>query len=460
MTYDVQIPEGPATLDMTEAAVAQAPTRAVPVRIPTARYTAPEFFERELRDLWPRTWQLACTVDHVSEPGDFYEHRVGKLSILVVRGDDGELRAFQNVCRHRGAELCSGAGEGLQELRCPFHRWTWGLDGRLREVPSRREFGVRNDDYPLFVASVGTWGPLVFVNGDPDAATTQPLAEFLDPVPREAAWSRVDDWRCTAVVSMRQECNWKTLIEAFSETYHVQGIHREMLGMADDVHGPEVLWARHGRLVQSYGVQSPRVGRVLDDAEVYRSFIEVMGGRMGIENPDAPLPPIAEGATLRDVLAAQIVEHHRAQGIELGDFTTEQLLDLEQYNLFPNITVLFFADMLSIVRSRPGAHVEEAFMDGFFFRRVNPGDTTPRTKPYAVDLDTGDEPPFGLVLNQDVRNFVQSQRGLHQPGLEHLSVSPTAECRIVNLHRYLERALGITPTEMPGLVENGLELPA
>ena len=89
--------------------------------------------------------------------------------MLIVRGDDGILRAFQNVCRHRGSELCSGSGADLAEIRCPFHRWTWELDGRLREVPSRREFGVLNDDYPLIGVQVDTWGPMVFVNLDPEA---------------------------------------------------------------------------------------------------------------------------------------------------------------------------------------------------------------------------------------------------------------------------------------------------
>ncbi len=141
--------------------------RRTPVQIPVYRYTSPEFFAREMELLWPRTWQLACTVDHVAEPGDWYEYRVGPISVLVVRGDDGVLRAFQNVCLHRGSELCSGSGTDLAEIRCPFHRWTWGLDGRLREVPSRREFGVLNDDYPLIGVQVDTWGPMVFVNLDP-----------------------------------------------------------------------------------------------------------------------------------------------------------------------------------------------------------------------------------------------------------------------------------------------------
>ena len=283
-----------------------------------------------------------------------------------------------------------------------------------------------------------------------------PLEEFLDPVPAETAWARLDDFRCRAIVSMRQECNWKTLIEGFSETYHVQGIHREMLGMADDVNGPQVLWERHGRLVQSYGLQSPRVGRTLDDREVFAAFVEVMGGRIGVEDPATPMPEIAEGATLRSVLADRLRDHNRAKGLDLDAFTDAQLLDMEQYNLFPNITVLVFGDMLSVVRARPGTTVEEAFMDGFFFERVDPGGDAPRTKPFDLDLPVDADPPFGLVLDQDVRNFARSQRGLYQPGLTHLTVSPTEECRVVNLHRNLERSLGIRPTEMPGLAEAGL----
>ena len=105
---------------------------------------------------------------------------------------------------------------------------------------------------------------------------------------------------------MQADCNWKTLIEGFSETYHVQGIHREMLGMADDVNGPQVIWHRHGRLVQSYGLPSPRQGRPGGDEEVFASFVEVMGGRIGVDDDDGtPMPPIPEGDTLpRDAGAA------------------------------------------------------------------------------------------------------------------------------------------------------------
>jgi choline monooxygenase len=417
--------------------------RVTPVKIPVARYTSPEFFEREMTDVWPRAWQLACTVDHVARPGDWHEHRVGRISVLIVRGDDGVLRAFQNVCLHRGSELCSGSGADLAEIRCPFHRWTWGLDGRLREVPSRREFGVLNDDYPLIGVQVDTWGPMVFVNLDPEA---EPLADFLDPVPAEAAWAHLEEFRGQALISVRADCNWKTLIEGFSETYHVQGIHREMLGMADDVNGPQVIWPRHGRLVQSYGLPSPRQGRPGRDEDVFASFVEVMGARIGVEDRAAPMPPIPEGDTLRGMLARMVRDVNREQGIDLSSFSDHHVLDMEQYNLFPNITVLVFADMLSVVRARPGTHVEESFMDVFAFTRVQQDDA-PRTKPFDALLPPDADPPFGLVLSQDVGNFARTQRGLHQPGFTHLTVSPTEECRVVNLHRTLEAFLGIGPED-------------
>jgi nitrite reductase/ring-hydroxylating ferredoxin subunit len=417
--------------------------RVTAVKIPVSRYLSPEFFERELADVWPRAWQLACTVDHVAGAGDWYEYRIGRYSVLIVRGDDGVLRAFQNVCLHRGSELCSGSGSGLAEIRCPFHRWTWGLDGRLREVPSRREFGVLNDDYPLIDVQVDTWGPLVFVNLDRDAGQ---LSEYLAPLPAETAWANLDEFRCTAVVSVRADCNWKTLIEGFSETYHVQGIHREMLGMADDVNGPQDIWHRHGRLVQSYGLPSPRQRRPGGDAEVFASFIEVMGGRIGIEDKSAPMPPIPEGETLREMLARMVRDTNREQGIDLSTYEDHHVLDMEQYNLFPSITVLVFADMLSVVRSRPGTHVEEAYMDMYAFTRVQDPDA-PRTKPIDVLLPPDAEPPFGLVINQDIGNFARTQRGLHQPGFTHLTVSPTEECRVVNLHRTLEEFLAIGPED-------------
>ena len=118
--------------------------------------------------------------------------------------------------------------------------------------------------------------------------------------------------------------------------------------------------------------------------------------------------------------------------------------------------MLVFADMLSVVRARPGTTWRRRSWTSSSSTAC-PRPTAPRTKPFDAALPADAEPPFGLVLNQDVGNFARTQRGLHQPGFTHLTVSPTEECRVVNLHRTLEQYLGITPTELSGLREAGLD---
>ncbi|GIU86445.1 MAG: (2Fe-2S)-binding protein [Acidimicrobiia bacterium] len=415
-------------------------TTELPHRLPTDRYWSPEWAERERRALWPRVWQLACTVDHVPEPGDVYEYRCGDLSVLVVRTGDGRLRAFQNACRHRGSAICEGQAAGLTELRCPYHRWSWTLDGELREVPSRREFGaVRNDDLPLLAVAVDTWGPFVFVNVD---AAAEPLADYLEGVPADVEWAGLDRYVCRYGISVPLPCNWKTAIEAFGETYHVQGIHPEMLAMCDDVHSPNALFGKHGRLLQPYGVPSPRLGRDVGPQRVWEGFVEVMGVRVGRDQSvhPGPHPPIPDGETLRDVLDRMVREQLAARGVDAGRFSQEQVLDLFQYNLFPNATVVLLVDLIQVMRARPGATPDECWLDGFFLERV--ADEGPRGATRVVDVVVPPgEADFGLVLNQDVENLQRVQRGLHQPGLREIVLS-AEEIRIVNQHRWLERYVG------------------
>jgi choline monooxygenase len=422
------------------------PEASGPTRVPASRYTSPEFAALELERLWPHVWQLACTVDHVRDPGDWYEHTCGPLSVLVVRGDDGVVRAFQNVCRHRGNELGAGTGTGMTEIRCNYHRWCWDLRGRLREVPSRKGFGVlRNDDYPLFEAQVGTWGPLVFVNLDLDA---EPLEEFLAPVVEDAAFLRPDELACRAVVTLPLPCNWKTGIDAFSETYHVQGIHRQMLGSTDDVNSPQADWPRHGKLGQPYGVPSPRLRAGVSDEEIWASFVATQGARAGRPDPDdpGPIPERHEGESMRTLLARLIREKCAAEGVDLGAFTDEQVTDLHQYNCFPNISPVFLAENLTCIRTRPGPTPDDCFLDIISCPRLAADATDRGPRPLDVTLDpvTAD---LGAVFNQDIANLQRAQRGLHQPGFTHLTLS-REERRIVSLHRNLERYLEITPPEL------------
>ena len=128
-----------------------------------------------------------------------------------------------------------------------------------------------------------------------------------------------------------------------------------------------------------------------------------------------------EGSTLRDVLAGMIVDHFREEhGVDLSRFSTDQMMTMEQYNLFPNITVLVFGDLLQVVRSRPGPTPDDGYMDVMAFDRVNPG--APRTDPVTAEMPPGSY-SLGLVLDQDVANVERAHRGLHAPGLTHLMLS-------------------------------------
>lgn len=415
-----------------------------PTMIPTYRYTSPEFMQTEIEKVFAKAWLVACSVDHVAEPGDYFEYRAGPYSVLVVRGDDGELRAFQNTCRHRGNIICEGAGGGITELRCMYHNWTWDLQGRLRQVPSRKGFGVlRNDDLPLLAAQVGTWGRLVFVNLDNDAMS---LEEYLEGVPADAAWIEPDVYRCTRMITTSVPSNWKVLSEGFSETYHVQGLHAEMLGCFDDINAGQFLWERHGVSKQRYGVPSPRLGRNVDPQVVWDSFIVTQGMRIGHDEV-CPVPELAPGQTVQELIADLMRARLAERGVDISHLTADQVTTLNQYNLFPNVTVLYNVDSLSVMYALPGSKVDEARFCVLHFERMASADA-PREHPQNVEIPAGMQ-VFGTVINQDVELLRNAQRGLQQPGLTHLALS-SEECRIINMHRTLERYCGIVPSEMTG----------
>lgn len=407
---------------------------ALPARVPAARYTSPVFAELEHERMWPKVWTVACTVDHVRAPGDFFEFRCGRYSVIIVRGEDDALRAFQNVCLHRGNQLCEGSGTGLTEIRCPYHRWAWNLDGALREVPSRKGFGVLdNDSLSLIGAQVDRWGPLVFVNLDPHAG---PLDEYLEGVVDDSAWARLDEFGCTYTTTSKVDSNWKVVADGFSETYHVQGIHPEMLGSIDDINTEQHVWDRHSVSHQRYGVASPRL-RDRSDQAVWDSFIVTQGARMGPQFTVAsPAPQPEDGETIRDVIATNIREHQAERGVDISDLDTDGILRLSQYNLFPNTTVLVWGEMVNVLTSRPGPTPDAAELTMFLLDRRPTGSEVAADAPRPMDVALSAAASLGVVIDQDVAMLRKFQKGLHQPGFTHLTLSGE-EIRIINMHRVL-----------------------
>lgn len=421
-----------------EDAIGTPPRR--PTLVPAERYYSPAFAELEVQRLWPKVWQLACTVDHVAEPGDYFEYRCGPYSVLIVRGDDGTLRAFQNVCRHRGNSLCAGSGADLREVRCGYHGWTWDLSGALKRVPNRKGFGtLQMSEFPLVAVSVDTWERLVFVNLDVDAA---PLTEFLEEVPHDIGWLGLGDFRCYSTMTIEVDANWKTIADGFSETYHVQTLHPELHRCMDDVYAPQVIWGYTGKSEQLYGVPSPNLKQVPSDAEVWDAYVCTQGALMGVAE-GTPFPDDHAGRSAKDVIADRTRAFAASRGVDLSWASTDQVMRLHQYNVFPNMSLLTNADHLTVMTSHPGPDPDQGEFVMFLWTRMPPG--APRIKPADVRMTANEAEP-GLVMTQDINVLARLQRGLHQPGFTHLTLS-NEERRVINMHRNLERYLQLPEAE-------------
>jgi choline monooxygenase len=421
-----------------EDAIGTPPQR--PTLVPAERYYSPAFAQLEVERMWPKVWQVACTVDHVAEPSDYFEYRCGPYSVLIVRGDDGTLRAFQNVCRHRGNSLCAGAGAGLRELRCGYHGWTWDLCGVLRRVPNRKGFGaLQMSDFPLVAVRVETWERLVFVNLDVNAP---PLTDFLEAVPNDIAWLGIGDFRCYGTMTIEVDANWKTIADGFSETYHVQTLHPELHRCMDDVYAPQVIWGHTGKSEQLYGVPSPHLKQTPTDAEVWDAYVCTQGALMGVAE-GTPFPGSQPGQSVMDVIAERTRAFAAGRGVDLSWASADQMVRLHQYNIFPNLTLLANADHLTVMTSHPGPDPDHGEFVMLLWTRMPQG--APRSKPADVRMTANEAEP-GLVMTQDIKVLAGLQRGLQQPGFTHLTLS-NEERRVINMHRNLERYLDLPDSE-------------
>ena len=191
--------------------------------LPWSWYADPEVLRREGERIFARAWQYAGHSGQLADEGSYFASVAGQIPVVVTRARDGHLRAFLNVCRHRGHVVATGAGS-RETLQCPYHAWTYGLDGALRAAPrGDREPGFDFDELGLQEIAVGTWGPFVFVN---PAAGAAPLAEALGDVPaRLAEILDVDALEFRFRTEFELEANWKIACENFLECYHCAVAH-------------------------------------------------------------------------------------------------------------------------------------------------------------------------------------------------------------------------------------------
>jgi len=195
--------------------------------LPQAYYTSEEVYREEADRIFARRWVCVGRAEQVAEPGDYFLAEVAGESLIVVRDKQEGPRAFFNVCRHRGTRLCEETSGRLNgTIQCPYHGWTYGLDGRLRGAPHMSETdGFDPADFPLHAAALGAWDGFLFAKLEPPPPA---LEAALAPVAGKFAAWRLAELRAFRRIEYDVRANWKLLFQNFSECYHCPRIHPEL----------------------------------------------------------------------------------------------------------------------------------------------------------------------------------------------------------------------------------------
>jgi phenylpropionate dioxygenase-like ring-hydroxylating dioxygenase large terminal subunit len=193
--------------------------------LPGWLYTDPEYYAVEMDRVIRPSWQIVCHVSDIAAPGDFHTIDLLGESVVVVRGDDHAVRAFANVCRHRAMRLVEGPAGCARKIVCPYHAWTYDLDGRLTGVPMRRDYpALRLEDNGLAPVDVEIWRGFVFIRLEDRGGP--PVAAMMAPHDAEIAPYRLDDVRTISPVRLRERAvNWKNVGDNYSDNLHIPVAH-------------------------------------------------------------------------------------------------------------------------------------------------------------------------------------------------------------------------------------------
>jgi phenylpropionate dioxygenase-like ring-hydroxylating dioxygenase large terminal subunit len=417
--------------------------------LPKERYTAERFAELEFERLWPRVWQIACRTEEVAGPGDFFEYELGDDTIAIVRDDAGEIHAFHNACLHRGRRLAEGCGTFDETIRCPYHGWCYAFDGRVVDVPDREEFDELPADLALKPVRVETWGGFVFVNLD---ARAEPLADFLDPLPKLLGPYHFDEMRLRAALTTIIDANWKAVVDAFNESYHVQGLHRQILPWTDDVSIAYEQFDRHAHYGRLAGARrelrpSPRLDLGpgdYDEGEILAGLVAGLGGaflgeeRAAVEELRASGPPA--GMTLLEAYQQRRMQLLSARGFDTSGLTPDLMTSADDVFCFPNVVGPVYPGSAILFRVRPnGRDPNRAIKDTWVLEWRAPGtDVRPPKRAFFADWRDRD---WGEITEQDYENLANVQRGMRSSGWEGARLNRRQEGNVLHMHRVIDRYL-------------------
>jgi phenylpropionate dioxygenase-like ring-hydroxylating dioxygenase large terminal subunit len=430
-----------------------------PLTYPVEAHLSPAYARAERERLWPKVWQMAGRTEELPEVGSFITYEILDDSILIIRTAKDKLKAFHNVCSHRGRRLVSTPpGENRacgkrKNFVCGFHGWTFDLDGKNTFILDEQDWkGALNEARThLAEVKVDTWGGWVFINMDPNCVS---LREFLEPAasildPFELGKMRYK-WRQWVIYP----ANWKTSLEAFMEPYHVAGTHSQLLkygnyyaySKAYGLHGVSGFDERDPALRKTGGTSNTRAGSGLDPRV---STYELARENYETVNQASTTQTLVDAAKrLVDELpagtpASEVIQHWLAsaraddakRGVLWPTITPAQMSEAGlAWHVFPNLSILQGVTCALCYRSRPyGDNPDLCLFEAYAIERFPEGQEPKTEWVYAEPTAQN----WGPVLAQDFSNMSEVQKGMKSRGFRGPLPNPHQEQKVTNMHRNL-----------------------
>jgi nitrite reductase/ring-hydroxylating ferredoxin subunit len=367
--------------------------------IPIGRFTSDEFWDLEQAHLWSSCWVLAGRSEDIAEPGDFFTFDDLVHPMIVIRGRDGEVRAYYNTCQHRGAPVVREASGNSRLLRCQYHSWSYDIDdGHLVSVPDERDFvALDKAERCLPKIRCEVWDNWIFVNRDADAMS---LRDWLGPIVDEMSEFQGPTLRTVARQSEIVPCNWKVTAEAFLEVYHFRHIHGR---------GGESLLDNRGATM---GLLPNGCSRMITPFS--KGSYSALGMNDWSDYKHVVIPGFADITTVNDMVRCTS----------------------SAYGVFPNLITPVAAYGFPFITFWP-IDKRTTRIDWTHYAPIDfdPADGLPPH--WQARLDN-----FALIMQEDFWNMAPMQRSLESPAMRGVPIN-YQERRIWHFHEQIDRMIGI-----------------
>ncbi len=412
------------------------------------RYTCSQFLEQEWNLVWSKSWLFAGLLSDLTEPGDYFVYEVGRESIVVLRDGNDQLRAFYNVCQHRGNRLLTNESGSLQQFTCPYHGWSYELNGDLKQVPDAERFcpAIDPDNRSLKPVLLEQWAGMIWLSLDPQAAA---LSDYLGPIMAQLEPYHFEQMVLTEHQTVTINANWKTVRDNFLEQYHVDFIHPQHASFVDCCNSTNFLWplGHSASKVEGFVTNS----RYPTPEATPAHLVPALQG-LGLD-PTAFDGRISE---IRSAVQQRKRELSEELEVDFSDLTDDQLSDVWQFDLFPNTFMTIQAEELWIFGPRPHANdPNRCYFDKFTLQlpveagcnkqgvslaptlSVSRDDERPEHDVFtSADVVNGSK-TLTITIDQDIEYLPDMQAGLHSRGFD-CAVLNEDEVRVQHFHDWLD----------------------